>query len=71
MEEITWEETVWTNRKEFQDDLDNNYLDLINRPKSLICSGNCYEEDKNGNIVKRCALCMHTAWGLDCKLNNI
>ncbi len=71
MTKITFEETMWNSWEEFRNDLENNYIALVNRPKSEMCSGNCFEEDNNGNMVKKCALCIQTPWGLDCKLNNL
>ena len=67
---VTWEETMWSSWEEYRKDRDSNYVAFINRPRSLVCSGNCYEEDQNGNIVRRCALCTTKPWGLSCRLDN-
>ena len=71
MEKVSWEETIWENWQDFKNDLNNNYVDFVNRPKSSVCSGNCFEEDSNGNIIKRCALCIKRPWGLCCELDNM
>ena len=49
---VTWEETMWSSWEEYRKDRDSNYVRFINRPKSEVCSGNCYDEDQNGNIVR-------------------
>ena len=54
MQRITWEETRWSSKEEFDN---NSIFNKYGRPKCELCSGNCYSGESYETSEVRCALC--------------